>query len=40
MNPLEISQGQFELLANRVTSMAADYYARLPCQPTRAYQER
>ncbi len=30
MNPLEISEGEFGLLANRVTSMAADYYTRLP----------
>ena len=30
MNPLDISQDQFRLLADRVTSMAADYYARLP----------
>lgn len=30
MNPLDISEAQFRLLAARVTSMAGDYYARLP----------
>jgi aromatic-L-amino-acid decarboxylase len=30
MNPLDISEAEFRSLAERVTSMAADYYTRLP----------
>ncbi|MFL6605845.1 MAG: pyridoxal phosphate-dependent decarboxylase family protein [Steroidobacteraceae bacterium] len=35
MNPLDISDTQFRALAARITSLAADYYARLP--DVRAY---
>jgi aromatic-L-amino-acid/L-tryptophan decarboxylase len=33
MNPLDISEAQFRDLAARVSSLAADYYARLPRMP-------
>jgi aromatic-L-amino-acid decarboxylase len=35
MNPLDVSEAEFRLLAARVSSMAGDYYARL--QDVRAY---